>query len=149
MYYPLYRNWRVINPLESYDTRLRAVEREIKELKQKDISLEQKIEKSFNDLDKKLDAKHKEQNEYSKELSKKLDEINTNQTEQKLINQELRFTLNNFNDDLNREREEKQIERKQRKQTNREIKNTRRWTMGMVFSFLIPLTIAIIQYFFL
>lgn len=117
--------------MESYDTRLRVVEREIKELKQKDISLEQKIEKSFNDLD------------------KKLDEINTNQIDQKLINQELRFTLNNFNDDLNREREEKQIEKKERKQTNKEIKITRRWTMGMAFSFLIPLAIAIINHFFL
>ncbi|MGS0666385.1 hypothetical protein ACU40O_03210 [Staphylococcus arlettae] len=135
--------------MESYDARLSAVEREIKELKQKDLNLERKIEKSFNDLDKKLDAKHKEQNEYSKELSKKLDEINTNQTDQKLINQELRFTLRNVNDDLKREREEKQIEKKQREQTNKEIKNTRRWTMGMVFSFLIPLSIAIIQYFFL
>lgn len=135
--------------MESYDARLSTVEREIKELKQKDISLEQKIEKSFNDLDKKLDAKHKEQNEYSKELSKKLDEINTNQTDQKLINQELRFTLHNVNDDLKREREEKQIEKKEREQTNKEIKNTRRWTIGMVVSFLIPLSIAIIQYFFL
>lgn len=149
MHYPLNRNWRVINPLESYDVRLRSVEREIKELKQKDLNLERKIEKSFNDLDKKLDAKHKEQNEYSKELSKKLDEINTYQTDQKLINQELRFTLNNVNDDLNRERKEKQVERKERELTNKEIKNTRRWTMGMVFSFLIPLAIAVIQYFFL
>lgn len=142
--------------MESYDARLRTVERDIKELKQTDRelkktdqNLEKKIEQSFNDLDKKLDAKHKEQTEDSKQLVKKLDEINTNQTDQKLINQELRFTLRNVNDDLVRERENKKIEKQERDKTNKEIKNTRRWTMGMVFSFLIPLTIAIIQYFFL
>ncbi|MEN1893184.1 hypothetical protein [Staphylococcus nepalensis] len=135
--------------MESYEARLRTVEREIKELKQKDINLERKIEQSFNDLDKKLDAKHKEQNEYSKELSKKLDEINSNHSDQKLINQELRFTLRNVNNDLVRERENREAEKQEREHTNKELRNTRRWNMGMVFSFLIPLVIAIIQYFFL
>lgn len=142
--------------MESYDARLRTVERDIKELKQTDRelkktdqNLEKKIEQSFNDLDKKLDAKHKEQSEDSKQLVKKLDEINTNQTDQKLINQELRFTLNNFNEEMKREKENKEIEKREREHTNKELRTTRRWTMGMVASFLIPLTIAIIQYFFL
>lgn len=142
--------------MESWGPRINIVEREIKELKEAnkelkktDDVLKQRIDKSFKELDNKLDIKHKEQNEYSKELVKKLDDITTSQSDQKLINQELRFTLNNFNEDLKREREEKQIEKKEREQTNKEIKNTRRWTIGMVVSFLIPLSISIIQYFFL
>lgn len=142
--------------MESWGPRINTVEREIKELKEAnkelkktDDVLKQRIDKSFKELDNKLDIKHKEQNEYSKELVKKLDDITTSQSDQKLINQELRFTLNNFNEDLKREREEKQIEKKEREQTNKEIKNTRRWTIGMVVSFLIPLSISIIQYFFL
>ncbi|UXS61038.1 DUF2951 family protein [Staphylococcus ureilyticus] len=142
--------------MDSWGPRINTVEREIKELKEAnkelkktDENLKQRIDKNFKELDNKLDVKHKEQNEYSKELVKKLDDITSSQTDQKLINQELRFTLNNFNEDLKREREEKQIEKKEREQTNKEIKNTRRWTIGMVVSFLIPLSIAIIQYFFL
>lgn len=91
--------------MDVINKRLDAVERDIKELKSKDKNLESSL----------------------KELNDKLDSINKGQYEQKLINQELNYTMKDFRKDLIQQSEERKEQSSKLEQQSKDTKETKRW----------------------
>ncbi|MTV23000.1 DUF2951 family protein [Staphylococcus delphini] len=113
--------------MDVIEKRLDTVEREIKELKSKDIEIKEDM----------------------KIINSKLDGITEGQYEQKLINQKLDYTLGDFRKDLVQQSEEREEQKIRMKAQAKDTKETKRWQIGIVVAVLIPFLHSLFQFFFL
>ncbi|ALN76745.1 hypothetical protein GJU84_04920 [Staphylococcus chromogenes] len=112
--------------MEVINKRLDAVERDIKELKSKDKNLETSL----------------------KQLNDKLDSINEGQYEQKLINQDLSYTMKDFRKDLARQSKERKEQSLIMEKQSKDTRETKRWQIGIGITIAIPFLHSLFQMFF-